>query len=136
MAEYQSATIHLTFLSPNVRHLLVEIGDEIQNSSDIYMSNSYLTSNNTFNWKRIDILFGNLPGKWIIVTAIMNMCHFYSTVLLKSWYHTHVCPGTWHGRTSVCFCKCNCPLCMCMYVHVLVWIREAKFSLCESSYGI
>lgn len=63
MAEYQSATIHLTFLSPHVRHLLVEIGDEIQNSSDIYMSNSYLTSNNTLNWKEIDILFGNLPGK-------------------------------------------------------------------------
>jgi hypothetical protein len=41
----------------------MEIGDEIQNSSDTYMSSSYLTSKNTLNWKEIDILFGNLPGK-------------------------------------------------------------------------
>jgi hypothetical protein len=61
------------------------------------MSSSYLTSKNTLNWKEIDILFGNLPGKWIIVTAVMNMC---------------------------------------VYVHMQVWSREAKFSLCESSYGI
>jgi hypothetical protein len=41
----------------------VEIGDEVQNSSNIYMSNTYLTSNNTLNWKEIDILLGNLPGR-------------------------------------------------------------------------
>jgi hypothetical protein len=63
MAEYQSTTIHPTFLSPYVKHLLVEIGDEIQNSSHVYMSRSYLTSNNTLNWKEIDVLLGNLPGK-------------------------------------------------------------------------
>jgi hypothetical protein len=63
MAKYRSTTIHATFLSPHVRHLLVETGDEIHNSSDVYMSNSYLTLSNTFNWKEINVLLGNLPGK-------------------------------------------------------------------------
>jgi hypothetical protein len=63
MAEHQSTSIHQTFLSPYVRHLLVEIGDEIQNDSETNMSNLYVTSNNTLNWKEINILLGNLSGK-------------------------------------------------------------------------
>lgn len=62
MAEHQSTTIQ-TFLSPYVRHLLVEIGDKIQNNSETNMPNLYVTSNNTFNWKEINILLGNLSGK-------------------------------------------------------------------------
>jgi hypothetical protein len=63
MAERQSASIHNTFLSPYVKHLLVEIGDEIRSNSESDISNLYLTSNNTLNWNEIGILLGNLPGK-------------------------------------------------------------------------
>lgn len=63
MAEHQTGTIHNTFLSPYVKHLLVEIGDEIQNNSESDISNLYLTSNNTLKWNEIGILLGNLPGK-------------------------------------------------------------------------
>jgi hypothetical protein len=83
MAEYQGASMHYTFLSPYVRHLLVEIGDEIQNSSETNISNLYITSNNTLNWKEIDVLLGSLPGKSIIMTAVNKTCHLYSTVLMK-----------------------------------------------------
>jgi hypothetical protein len=31
------------------------------------MSNLYVTSNNTLNWKEINILLGNLSGKWIFL---------------------------------------------------------------------
>ncbi|XP_021918733.1 endoplasmic reticulum membrane-associated RNA degradation protein-like [Zootermopsis nevadensis] len=80
MAEHQSTTIQ-TFLSPYVRHLLVEIGDKIQNNSETNMPNLYVTSNNTFNWKEINILLGNLsdcfnihnqPGDWFN-TVVHNL---------------------------------------------------------------
>lgn len=63
MAENRSTSTHQTFLSPYVRHLLVEIGEEIQNNSETNMSNLYITSNNTLNWNEINILLGNLTGK-------------------------------------------------------------------------
>jgi hypothetical protein len=63
MAEHQTGTIHNTFLSPYVKQLVVEIGDEIQNNSESDISNLYLTSNNTLKWNEIGILLGNLPGK-------------------------------------------------------------------------
>jgi hypothetical protein len=63
MAERQIGSIHHTFLSSYVRHLLVEIGVEIRNNSATDISNLYLTSNNTLNWNNIGILLGNLPGK-------------------------------------------------------------------------
>lgn len=63
MAERQIGSIHNTFLSPYVKHLLVEIGDEIRSNSESDISNLYLTSNNTLNWNEIGVLLGNLPGK-------------------------------------------------------------------------
>jgi hypothetical protein len=63
MAERQIGSIHNTFLSPYVKHLLVEIGDEIRSNSESDTSNLYLTSNNTLNWNEIGILLGNLAGK-------------------------------------------------------------------------
>jgi len=65
MAEHKIGSIHNTFLSPYVKHLLVEIGDEIWSNSESDISNLYLTSNNTLNWNEIGILLGNLPGKFV-----------------------------------------------------------------------
>jgi len=65
MAEHKIGSIHNTFLSPYVKHLLVEIGDEIWSNSVSDISNLYLTSNNTLNWNEIGILLGNLPGKCV-----------------------------------------------------------------------
>jgi len=67
MAERQIGSIHNTFLSPYVKHVLVKIGDEIQSNSESDISTLYLTSNNTLNWNEIGILLGNLPGKSYIV---------------------------------------------------------------------
>lgn len=63
MAEHPFGYTHNTFLSPYVKHLLVEIGDEIRSNSETDICNLYLTSNNTLNWNEICILLGNLPGK-------------------------------------------------------------------------
>jgi hypothetical protein len=63
MAEHQIGSRHNTFLSSYVKHLLVEIGDEIQHNSESDISDLYITSNNTLNWNEIGILLGNLPGK-------------------------------------------------------------------------
>ena len=65
MAEHKIGSIHNTFLSPYVKHLLFEIGDEIWSNSESDISNLYLTSNNTLNWNEIGILLGNLPGKFV-----------------------------------------------------------------------
>jgi hypothetical protein len=63
MTEHQIGSIHHTFLSSYVKHLLVEIGDEIRNNSETDISNLYLTSSNTLNWHEIGILLGKLPGE-------------------------------------------------------------------------
>jgi hypothetical protein len=92
MAEHETGSMHHTFLSSYVKHLLVEIGDDIQSNSKTDFSNLYLTSNNTLNWEEIGILLGNLPGKLFIVTVLMKVFHFHFTVLLGNG-DTPACPG-------------------------------------------
>nr|CAD7446425.1 unnamed protein product [Timema bartmani] len=77
----KKASTPSSFLSYSVKYLLHDIGANIEGSRHSFY-NQYFTQNNTYNWKEVSTLIGNIPDD---LNVLEQKSAWFEQIIFKLW---------------------------------------------------